>query len=128
MTPIKYIGHRQTYREGTYGSGIVFTQGETVNVEDDQLAAKLLRHKDVYVRGGADDVADSPIVVDSHNKKDGDEQEQKTQDQRDVIAAMDKDALDTFAKTHFQVNVDRRKSVESLRAQVIGLVDQYGLE
>lgn len=125
MKSIKYIGHRKTYREGAYGSGIIFTQGETVSVDDD-LAFKLLRHKDVYVLGDAEE-STTAVVVESSNKKD-DDQEQESQDQRDVIAAMNKDALKAFAKTHFQVDVDSRKSVENIRAQVIGLVDQYGVE
>lgn len=125
MKSIKYIGHRKTYREGAYGSGIIFTQGETVSVDDD-LAFKLLRHKDVYVLGDAEE-STTAVVVESSNKKD-DDQEQESQDQRDVIAAMDKGALKEFAKTYFNVDVDSRKSVENIRAQVIGLVDQYGVE
>ncbi|MFM7012179.1 MAG: hypothetical protein ACKO0Z_23100 [Betaproteobacteria bacterium] len=126
MKSIKYIGHRKTYREGAYGSGIIFTQGETVSVDDD-IAVKLLRHKDVYVLGDAEE-STTAFAVESSNKKDDDEQEQENQDQRDVIAAMNKDALKAFAKTHFQIDVDSRKSVENIRAQVIGLVDQYGVE
>lgn len=123
MTPIKYIGHRATYREGAYGSGIVFAHGQTVNVEDDVLANKLLRHKDVYVLGEEGNVAEfvSP-------KQDQSEDEDKLQQQRDSVALMDKEALESFAKTTFRVDIDRRKSVDNLRAQVIGLIDQYGVE
>lgn len=124
MTPIKYIGHRATYREGTYGSGIVFAQGETINIEDDALANKLLRHSDVYVRGEAKKAAE----MNTSKAKDVDAEADPLQDARDAIATMNKDALETYAKTHFGVDLDKRKSVDSLRAQTTGLLDQYGLE
>lgn len=124
MTPIKYIGHRPTYREGAYGSGIVFTKDETINVEDDTLANKLLRHHDVYVRGEAKKSAET----NSSKAKDVDAEADPTQDARDAIATMNKDALETYAKTHFGVDLDKRKSIDSLRAQTTGLLDQYGLE
>ena len=42
------------------------------------------------------------------------------------IAVMDKTALESFVKTTYRMDIDKRKSVESLRQQAIGLVDQYG--
>lgn len=124
MTPIKYIGHRPTYREGCYGSGIVFAKDGVINVEDDALANKLLRHPDVYVK--ADVAAEAaPVVV---PKAPTNDQEDAAQDTRDSIMAMDKAALASYAKTHFSVEVDQRKSVGSLRTQVVGLFDQFGVE
>ena len=124
MTPIKYIGHRPTYREGCYGSGIVFTKDGVVNVDDDALANKLLRHPDVYVK--ADEVADTEPV--SGPKAPTNDPEDAAQDTRDAIMAMDKAALASYAKTHFSVDVDQRKSVGNLRTQVVGLFDQFGVE
>lgn len=124
MTPIKYIGPRETYREGAYGSGIVFTQGETINIEDDALANKLLRHPDVYARGDAKKAAET----NASKAKDVESEADPLQDARDAIATMNKDALEIYAKTHFGVDLDKRKSVENLRTQTAGLLDQYGLE
>ena len=125
MTPIKYIGKRPTYRDGAYGSGLVFTQGETVNVEDDDLARKLLRHKDVYVAGDADQ-ASATVAAGSAKKDDGAEDD--AQDTRDAIANMTKAALKDYAKTHFSVDLDPHKSVAEQRMQVVGLFDQFGVE
>ena len=124
MTPIKYIGHRPTYREGCYGSGIVFTKDGVVNVDDDALANKLLRHPDVYVKADAAAEAE-PVSV---QKPESDATEDAAQDTRDAIMAMDKAALSSYAKTHFSVDVDQRKSVGNLRTQVVGLFDQFGVE
>lgn len=124
MTPIKYIGKRPTYREGTYGSGLVFAQGETVNVEDDVLARKLLRHPDVYVVGVAKEATATAAAV---AKKD-DDAEDDAQTTRDLIANMTKETLKDYAKAHFGVSLDQRKSVAEQRAQVTGLFDQFGVE
>lgn len=125
MIPIKYIGQRATYREGAYGSGIVFVKDETINVEDDELARKLLKHPDVYVRGDSEKAVETTT---SKAKDAGKEDADPLQDARDAIATMTKEGLETFAKTHFNVDLDKRKSIDSLRTQTVGLIDQYGLE
>lgn len=126
MIPIKYIGKRDSYREGTYGSGIVFAKGQTINIEDDELARKLLRHPDVYIRGDAEQAVETTTskAKDATGKDDDD----PLQETRDAIASMNKGALKDFAKTNFNVDLDSRKSVGDLRMQAIGLLDQFGLE
>jgi hypothetical protein len=123
MTPIKYIGKRETYREGAYGTGIVFAHGQTVNIEDDELARKMLRHKDVYVRGDAKAAVETTT---SKAKDAAQAEEDPVQDTRDAIATMNKDALESFTKTHFGVDLDKRKSVSSLRDAVTHLIDRFG--
>lgn len=118
--PICYVGRRPVYRDGAYGSGIVFQQGETKLVPAD-LAAKLLRHPDVYVPGV--EAGAVPVELKEPVKQ---TQDESTQDLRDTIAFMDKDALETFAKTNFKIDLDKRKSVNALRQHVTQLVDQYG--
>ena len=53
--------------------------------------------------------------------------ENDTQEVRDSFNTMDKDALEAYARTHFRVELDKRKSLQSLRGQVTQLVDQYGI-
>ena len=131
MTPIKYIGHRETYREGCYGSGLVFLSGQTINVDDDALAKKLLKHKDVYTLGEA---AELGAIVDADKDQakskapDKDKDDDPAQEMRDSIMTMNKEALETFAKTHFSVDLDKRQNVGDLRMKVIGLFDQFGTE
>ena len=126
MTPITYIGHRQTYREGCYGSGLVFSQGQTINVDDDALAKKLLKHKDVYALGEADAAEEVEKVPATAQETDKDAD--PAQDMRDSIMAMNKDALETFAKSNFSVDLDKRQKIGDLRMKVIGLFDQFGME
>ena len=116
---VKYIGKRLEYTDGTYGTRIHFVQGESRLVPLDK-ARLMLKHPDVYAPGEAD----APIAVmpEAKDKK----PDEETQDMRDSIAIMDKAALETYAKTNFRINIDKRKNVEALRAEVTGLVDRFG--
>lgn len=114
---VKYIGKRAQYTEAAYGTRIVFLQGQSRLVPADK-ARLLLRHPDVYVPGAAD-AASSVVAADLHEADD-------VQDMRDAIAIMDKEALSVYAKTHFQINIDKRKAVDTLRAEVTSMVDRFG--
>ena len=124
LIPLKYIGKRESYTEGTYGSNIVFTKGETVLV-DAELAEKLLRHPDCYVRG---EEVDAPsAVIPKRNPHTELEDTEAAQEARDLIANMDKPALIEYAKVNYRMDLDGRKSVASLRTEVIQLVDLSGV-
>jgi len=118
LLPVKYIGPRETYVDGTYSTYITFTKGETRMVPAD-VARKMYSHKDVYVPG--DDVADVADV------KQGTTAEDDVQDLRDSIASMNKEAVAQFVKAHFNQEVDKRQSVSALRSHATGLVDQFGI-
>ena len=119
---VKYEGPRATYREGAYGSGLMWTKGETKLVPA-ALAEKLLRHAPVYVPGDKKAAPKHAEVIAEPAKKD----ENDTQEVRDSLNTMDKDALEAYARTHFRVELDKRKSLQSLRGQVTQLVEQYGI-
>ncbi len=117
LISIKYVGKRPEYTDGTYGTGIHFVQGESRMVPADK-ARLFLRHPDVYVPGEENtDVAFVPVA----STEDDD-----VQDVRDTLAIMDKDALSVYAKTHFQIKIDKRKDVGILRSEVTGMVDRFG--
>ena len=122
---VRYVGRRPVYREGAYGSGIVFTQCETKLVPSD-LANKLLRHTDVYVPGSASKDTTIASVPDSVKKTDEQNEEEIMQSLRDSIQTMDKDALETYARTQFKIDIDKRRGLDKLRQQVTQLIDQYG--
>jgi len=118
---VKYIGKREYYVDGAYGTHIAFNQGETKLVPADK-ARLMLGHPDVYVPGEL-----AQAVVTEAPKADATE-EDDTQDMRDQVAQMDKDGLELFAKTHFKVDLDKRLGVAKLRAHVTQLVDQFGVK
>ena len=95
--------------------------GDVRLVPEDVAAKMLARNPDVYQLGeysgeSAPAVAAKPTAPDDAARQELDL----------VIRTMDKEALEGYAKTHFGQDLDRRKSVESLRQQVAMLVDQYG--
>lgn len=124
MTPIKYIGQRPEYTDGTYGTYVRWTKGQTQLVPDDK-AQLMLRHPDVYVKGSAKEAKDATEAVIA--VKPAPDSEEDLQDARDLIATMDKDALGSYAKNNFRVDINKRQSVETLRLKVSSLVDQFGL-
>lgn len=123
FTPIKYIGKRPEYTDGTYGTRIHFIQEETKLVPADK-AALMLKHPDVYVLGDTTDDLKKPDIA----AKGDDETETQLQDLRDSISSMDKTALKEFAQTHYNVKLNGQRGEKTLRQEVIGLVDQYGLK
>jgi len=123
LVPILYCGKRPVYTEGAYGSHIVFNKGETVLV-DSELAEKLLKHPDTYVRG---EEVDAPsAIIPKPNTHTQLEDTEAAQEARDLIANMDRPALIEYAKVNYRMELDGRKSVASLRNEVIQLVDLSG--
>ena len=124
---IRYVGVRDLHEDHLYGTRLAWLPGQVHNV-DAAIAVRMLMHKDVYER--ADVEANKPVSGKSNQVEQEQErvQEQQLDDTRSAIAIMDKDALEQFAKTHFQIDLDKRKGLSSLRSQVIGLIDQFGMQ
>jgi hypothetical protein len=121
QVPVRYIGHRPTYKEGAYGTGIIFTKGKSEFVPAKE-AALLLKHTDVYQPGDASECGQ--VVVDRKTTDDSDDPAQVA---RDAIAVSGKEALTAYARVHFGVELDPQDTVEQQRVRVTGLIDQYGI-
>ena len=124
---IRYVGVRDLHEDHLYGTRLAWLPGQVHNV-DAAIAVRMLMHKDVYER--ADVEANKPVSGKSNQVEQEQErvQEQQLEDTRSAIAIMDKDALEQYAKTHFQIDLDKRKGLSSLRLQVVGLIDQFGMQ
>lgn len=118
---VKYIGARQQHKDGIYGTGH-WVPGQSRMVAA-FTAKKMLTHPDVYVPGEVESATPLPSAADGSARND----EDPIQDLRDSVAAMDKVALEVFAKTHYQVDLDKRRNVDALRTQVTQLIDQFGV-
>lgn len=135
-TPIRYIGRPEQWVERKYKTGLVFTRNQVRSLPDD-LAHKMLRHTDLF------ELADTEPQGESEPDPDDDTEEQlkkakseqdesskaheEVQAMREEIMNMDKDSLDHFAYTRYEQKINKRRSVENLREEVIGFVDQYGV-
>ena len=116
---IRYIGKRETYTDGTYGSKITFTKGESLLVPDD-IAVKMLKHPDVYERG---DLLSANVGVVIPPKP---ELNNDTQDLRDSIMRLDSQTIIDKVQAEYQVKLDKRQGAPKLREKYIALIDQFG--
>lgn len=125
---VRYIGKREHYTDGAYGTHIQFSKGETVLVPADK-ARLMLQHPDVYEPGVIEQAAE-PVAQEQPGKPktDEDKREQEHEDLRQQIALMDAKALRVFAKTHFNKSFAGNVSTDKLRAEVNTMFEQYGLE
>ena len=119
MTPVKYIGKRVEHIEGAYGTRVVFKPGESILMPDD-VAQKLLKHPDVYAPGNvleANAVDIKPVVSSDDD----------TQDLRDSVLNLDSyEALNNIAANDYGQKLDKRKSIATLRTEVISMIDRFG--
>ena len=122
QTAVKYVGHRDTYKEGAYGSGIEFQKGQTLLVPA-ELANKLLKHQDVYAPGEEPEAEQVIIPTPDPNKV----SDPEIENVRDTVQLMDLDNLKEFSMTHFRVKIHPQQSVENARRKVTQLIDLYGL-
>lgn len=139
--PVKYVGRRDEWIERKYGTGLTFSKGQVRHLPE-SLARRLLRHADLFALADlvSDSAGEPESGTDDSSEDDTAEQLAKAQDEkaqrdkeqedlqglRDQIMVMDKEALDEFAYTRYQQKINKRRSVENLREEVIGFVDQYG--
>ena len=126
-TNVQYIGKRPEYNDGLYGTGH-WTKGQIKPVHD-LTAAKMFKHRDQYapVEDAPPETAEADVLGEPQKPTDEETAEQDLQAARDAVALMDKDTAINYAQVHFRQQLDKRMSVENVRAKVIGLIDQYGL-
>lgn len=146
---IKYIGKREPWHDRLYRTGLVFDCNQVRTIPWD-MARKFLRHEDIFEKVDADakdedSQTDTPPEDDPQNDSDEtaddtqallDEQEAKDKDKDDEqrelqalydqVNIMDKEALKDFAQNHYQQNTNNSKSVENIRLDVTGMIDQFG--
>lgn len=123
--PVRYVGKRETYVDGMFGTRIAFVKGESSLVPADK-ARLMFNHPDVYEPGEATGLQDDGAAVVDPKEKEKQQKEDEDQDMRDSVANMTKKALGAYAKTNFNVDLDQKESIANLRAKVTGLLDQYG--
>jgi hypothetical protein len=123
LTSIKYIGIRDEYTDGAYGTRITFKRNESKLVPSDK-AVLMLKHKDVYAEG---DSKGAEVATLNASPK-VNESEEELQNARDAVANMDLEALKVYATTNFSGHkLHHNLSLESARSKVIGLIDQFGV-
>lgn len=140
QTAVQYIGRRDTFTDHLYGTGLVFEKGQVRNLPS-ELARKFLRHGDQFAENVARE-GEQQIVQTTEEPDQDDtaaklaeaqklqelerDKESQLQDLKVQVNAMTKTALGQYALTNYQQKLDQSKTVAELRAQVIGMIDQFG--
>jgi hypothetical protein len=134
MLPIKYIGFREHYTDGTYGTGIQFTKGEVQWVPEDK-AKLMLKHPDVYVLGDESNASVPVKQAVSSNAPEKELKKQLTKAQeeqvQDTIMSLNQmglSAVRTFVKTNFAGrSLPVGINTETARQEAINMIHQLGL-
>ncbi len=98
------------------------TENINILVVDD-IAHKMFKHPSVYEPGEAAEAVEVPVPA-AANKPDHSEED--LQNLRDQVAAMDKTSVIAYAQNHYRMDFSKHTTLDSLRAKLIGLIDQYG--
>lgn len=135
-TPVRYIGRPAQWIERKYKTGLAFTKNQVRSLPD-ELARKLLRHSDLFELADSlpesqpdldlDDDTEQQLAKAKTEREQSDEVHEEAQALRESVLNMDKDSLSEFAFTRYQQTINKRRSVENLREEVVGFVDQYGV-
>lgn len=128
---VKYIGRRPSFRDRLFGTGLEFTQGQTHPVAFD-VARKFLHHASEFERDDKAIANRIPVAETLPSKEDQAKIDQakaldEVQYLRDQVAQMEKSELETMAKSKYGQDLDKRRSVQALRDEVISLIDRYGV-
>ena len=126
---VKYIGSTE-WKDHLYGSGLYFLPQQT-RIVPFLMARKFLQHVDLFEQGEFGEVSDDDTAnlteTAQAEKQAQDNVLNETFDVFNSVAQMDKEALVTFAKQHFNQDLNKREKVDTLRDKVRGLIDQFGL-
>lgn len=140
LIAVQYIGRRELWIEKTYRSGLSFKKDQ-VRAVPEALARKLIRHADLF-KLSEDEPVSAPEKPDAQDQDDteellaeaqkqAEENQQKESNRQDLIDSVmlmeDKDALQDFAFRNYQQKLNKRCSVETLRQEVVAMIDQFGV-
>nr|DAY12548.1 MAG TPA: hypothetical protein [Caudoviricetes sp.] len=138
---LQYIGLREFWKDNLYHTGLHFERGQIRLVSAD-AARKLLRHSDVFKlvtnetseleRIGKQDVdsTNETSELERAGKQDAENEMSAFDEVQDVImeiSQMDKESLSLYAQSNYSQSLDKRKSVDTLREEVVQMVHQFGI-
>lgn len=124
LIPVKYSG-RKFYRDRTLLRN-EWNPGDVKRVPERE-AKNLLRFAE-FKRADEAEATDLPgdveAVVAAQAQREKDERDE-TEGMLMLIDSMDKDALEAYA-LKYEVNLDKRRSLDKLRSEVVSLIEQFG--
>lgn len=146
---VTYTGKDDPYKDRIYRSGLTFTKGQT-RMLPEPLAARFLRHTDVFKRADKDDnvtkkakqkddeqqveevevIQDDTKAILEQTAKESDtlrEQENARFELHDRLASMDKAALIDWVHANYKQKMPGNYGHQRLLGMAKGFIDQYGM-
>lgn len=124
--PVQMIANREYVNDNMYGTGR--WERAEIKLVDPSVLAKLIRHTDVYKESTAEEAAEANAQkVEAIVKKTNDEQnDAATQQLRDSVNQMPRDAVIEYAAVHYGLKIAGNASLEKARAELIQHIDIAG--
>lgn len=124
---IKYVGLQSPHRERLYGTKTLFEGPGDVKEFEEKIGQKMLsNHPDQYADAADETAPDNPAGSGDPGQGGGStetpEREILVDGEYKKLSACTKDQLEVFAKENFGVDLDKRKKVADLAAEVVELI------
>lgn len=133
-TPIMYIGVRERYTDGLFGTGA--WERDQIKLVPKDVATKMQTHAAVYVEtkvakkevaaGESVKTSDEVEVVEINHPTEEKKQLDQVEELETQVNGMNKAALLDFAQSRFGKKLDGRTSAADARTEVIRLIHQFG--
>lgn len=120
---VKYIGREPTHRDRLYGSGVFWSgPGDVQEVEEEIAERMLKRHPDQYALvSGATDAGQKQAQEPEGGEEDGGGEEDLMVEVRGEfypLRKLSRDVLAEYAEQRHGVKLDKRRSAQSLAAEI----------
>lgn len=124
---VRYIGRAETCNDHLYGTGM-WTRREVKSVVP-SVALRMVRHPDQYEEVVAleNELPAERAPVGEPGRRADKDPDTPEQEAIMAIQQMDAGQVRDFVERNYQQKLDGRKGVAALRAEAVGLVDQFGI-
>lgn len=141
---VRFIGRKAPWKDNLYGTNLTFTAGQVRDVPA-HYAKQFLKHGDCFemvesVSASVNEktersdeqvelVDDTGAVLEQAEQEKAKQEEEQSliEDVRQrVMLCESKDELIEMARTKWNQRLNKQKSVETLRTEVVGFIDRFG--
>lgn len=135
LVGVSFCGRDDSFVDGLYGTGLEFFKGQPRALPE-SLAAKFLYHEGQFERVEITEKSEKKangndtkavLAKSAAKKKEEDAKLDEVFEAQNQIAHMNKSSLIEYAQIKYRQDIDARKNVEAIRAQVSGMIDQFGV-
>lgn len=129
MIGLKYIGRKTTpYADPLYSTGLEWADHDSVVWADEEIAAKFLRHPDVWVKSETKEGRVKPAPVETQATKDRTKQIEEDTEVANLpplvaLETMEGSALRDFAQRNFGAKLHPNMSETNMRAKIRNMMN-----